>query len=84
MESICNPIKQEETVSKEQFQSLSKEAILNIQKTATNTHIVESISPNKEHPDWPKVEVISSNGKVEKIIVSCECGKRFELQCDYS
>jgi len=30
-----------------------------------------------------KVEVVSENGRVERVIVHCSCGKRMELRCEY-
>lgn len=31
----------------------------------------------------PKVELVSENGQVQRIIVTCNCGKRVELKCHY-
>lgn len=36
-----------------------------------------------EHHGEPTVEVVSNNGRVEKIIVTCSCCKRIEIQCSY-
>jgi len=31
----------------------------------------------------PKVELVSENGQIKNIIVTCTCGKRVELKCHY-
>jgi len=31
----------------------------------------------------PSVELVENGGKVERIIVTCTCCKRIELQCEY-
>ena len=31
----------------------------------------------------PKVQVISEDGSVKKIIIQCTCGKCLELECEY-
>jgi hypothetical protein len=31
----------------------------------------------------PQIELIQNRGKVERIIVTCTCCKRIELQCEY-
>ena len=36
-----------------------------------------------EEPEGPKVELISEDGRVVSIVVSCSCGKRLELACEY-
>ena len=50
---------------------------------------VQKISLDKpiliEEPkqDEPKVEVISQDGVVKKILITCTCGQKIELQCNY-
>ena len=34
-------------------------------------------------PNGAKVELISEKGVVQKIIVTCKCGERVELKCEY-
>lgn len=43
---------------------------------------IKDVSPQGEGP-MPKVEVISVEGKVTRILVNCTCGKCIELHCDY-
>jgi len=31
----------------------------------------------------PRIELSESNGRIEQIIVTCACGQRITLQCDY-
>lgn len=31
----------------------------------------------------PQVEVVSDDGRIERIIVTCTCCKRIELSCEY-
>ncbi len=31
----------------------------------------------------PQVEAVMSSGRVRRIIVTCTCGERVELECDY-
>ena len=33
--------------------------------------------------DEPRVEVISQDGVVKKILITCSCGQKIELQCNY-
>lgn len=33
--------------------------------------------------DSPEIELVQENGKVVRIIVTCTCCQRIELECDY-
>jgi len=48
--------------------------------TATNQKIsnIEAIETGEGEP---KVELETKNGQIQKIIVTCSCGKRVELKC---
>jgi hypothetical protein len=35
-----------------------------------------------DHPD-PTVELITNEGRIEKVVVTCSCGRRIELDCAY-
>ena len=35
------------------------------------------------HAGEPTVELVTSNGRIEKVIVTCSCSKRIELDCTY-
>ncbi len=35
------------------------------------------------HMSEPTVELITNNGRIEKVIVTCSCSKRIELDCTY-
>ncbi len=39
--------------------------------------------PVPEAPAEPKVEIISGDGRIERIIVTCTCCRRIELSCEY-
>jgi hypothetical protein len=36
-----------------------------------------------QHKAEPSVEAISNNGRIEKIIVTCSCGEKIEIECNY-
>jgi hypothetical protein len=36
-----------------------------------------------EHMAEPTVELITSNGRIEKVVVTCSCSRRIELDCTY-
>ena len=36
-----------------------------------------------EHLTEPTVELITSNGRIEKVVVTCSCSRRIELDCTY-
>jgi hypothetical protein len=36
-----------------------------------------------EHLSEPTVELITQNGRIEKVIVTCSCSRRIELDCTY-
>jgi hypothetical protein len=33
--------------------------------------------------ETPEIEVIQENGKIRRIVVTCKCCERIELECDY-
>jgi hypothetical protein len=35
------------------------------------------------HRGEPSVEAITNNGRVEKIVVTCSCGEKMEIECSY-
>ncbi len=35
------------------------------------------------NPHEPKVELVAEDGVVSKIVVTCTCGQRIELMCEY-
>lgn len=35
------------------------------------------------HRGEPSVEAITNNGRVEKIVVTCSCGEKVEIECCY-
>ena len=39
--------------------------------------------PPAEMDNPPRVELVQNDGKVERIIVTCSCCNRIELQCKY-
>jgi hypothetical protein len=40
-------------------------------------------SPETKQEAAPQVELIQNDGRVERIIVTCSCCNRIELQCQY-
>jgi hypothetical protein len=40
-------------------------------------------APTAETEALPQVELVQNGSKVERIIVTCTCCKRIELQCQY-
>lgn len=36
-----------------------------------------------EHLAEPTVELITHNGRIEKVVVTCSCSRRIELDCSY-
>ena len=40
-------------------------------------------APRAETEPVPQVELVQNGGKVERIIVTCTCCNRIELQCQY-
>ena len=47
-----------------------------IQKTS-------SAADGHAHRGEPSVEAITNNGRVEKIVVTCSCGEKMEIECSY-
>ncbi len=49
------------------------------------------VLPEEPHPSpavdeaahSPKVEVVSEDGRVHRIVITCVCGQRTELVCEY-
>lgn len=49
------------------------------------------VLPEEPHPSptgneaahSPKVEVVSEDGRVNRIVITCVCGQRTELVCEY-
>lgn len=35
------------------------------------------------HMSEPTVELITNNGRIEKVVVTCSCSRRIELDCTY-
>lgn len=33
--------------------------------------------------ETPEIEIIQENGKIRRIVVTCKCCERIELECDY-
>jgi hypothetical protein len=40
-------------------------------------------SAASQHKAEPSVEAISNGGRIEKIIVTCSCGEKVEIECNY-
>jgi hypothetical protein len=40
-------------------------------------------APAAETEPTPQIELIENEGRIERIIVTCTCCKRIELQCQY-
>ena len=36
-----------------------------------------------DHSEEPTVELITNNGRIEKVVVTCACSRRIELDCTY-
>jgi hypothetical protein len=36
-----------------------------------------------DHSGEPSVELITNNGRIEKVVVTCSCSRRIELDCTY-
>lgn len=36
-----------------------------------------------DHSVEPTVELITNNGRIEKVVVTCSCSRRIELDCTY-
>jgi hypothetical protein len=36
-----------------------------------------------DHSAEPTVELITNNGRIEKVVVTCSCSRRIELDCTY-
>ena len=36
-----------------------------------------------DHSTEPTVELITNNGRIEKVVVTCSCSRRIELDCTY-
>jgi hypothetical protein len=36
-----------------------------------------------DHSEEPTVELITNNGRIEKVVVTCSCSRRIELDCTY-
>ena len=45
---------------------------------------VVKVTPSPEHAHGPHVEVIKEGDKVVRLIVTCACGERTEVDCIYS
>lgn len=45
----------------------------------------EAPTPGEEEHehDAPQIDLVEENGRIEKIIVTCSCGRRTELECSY-
>lgn len=42
------------------------------------------IPEQEEHEhDAPQIDLIEKNGRIERIVVTCSCGRRTELECSY-
>ncbi len=39
--------------------------------------------PESEALDAPQIELVQDNGVVQRIIVTCTCCKRIEIECEY-
>ena len=48
-------------------------------------HLPHAIEGHDAHPHQaePTVELIKNNGRIEKVIVTCSCSKKIELDCVY-
>jgi hypothetical protein len=53
------------------------------QKTPTKPESDAKPAPQAAPEAAPSVELVQNGGKVERIIVTCTCCKRIELQCQY-
>jgi len=39
--------------------------------------------PTEDHLETPKIELVTQDGKIQRIIITCTCCKRIELDCEY-
>lgn len=53
------------------------------QKEASSA--VGALAPHEGHDHLaePTVELVTHNGRIEKVIVTCSCSRRIELDCTY-
>ena len=43
----------------------------------------ESENQAQEMHDTPQIELITEDGKIQRIVITCTCCKRIELECQY-
>ena len=41
------------------------------------------IQPESGHLETPQIELVTHDGKIQRIIITCTCCKRIELECGY-
>lgn len=66
------------------FQSL-REALLEVGSVVDpgDMHKGHAGADGQVHRGEPSVEAITNNGRVEKIVVTCSCGEKVEIECCY-
>lgn len=66
------------------FQSL-RDALLEVGSVVdpSEVHKGPSGTESHSHRGEPSVEAITNNGRVEKIVVTCSCGEKVEIECCY-
>ena len=67
------------------FQSL-RDALLEVGSVVDPSEVQKTNVGGGEmhsHRGEPTVEAVTSNGRVEKIVVTCSCGERIEIECCY-
>jgi hypothetical protein len=55
----------------------------NRQKDASASADLSGHDGGHHHLAEPTVELITNNGRIEKVVVICSCSKRIELDCTY-
>jgi hypothetical protein len=66
------------------FQSL-RDALLEVGSVVDPSDVHKAHGSGEGHVGRgePSVEAITSNGRVEKIVVTCSCGEKIEIECCY-
>jgi len=53
------------------------------QRLFGDTERTASADSQHNRPDGPKVEFVEEHGRVARIVVTCRCCERIELDCQY-
>lgn len=65
------------------FQPLLQQEKMNGASEAVTESTAAGAGMNGHQHTAPQIELVKADGRIQRIIVTCQCGTRIELDCEY-